>query len=51
MAPLPKRKHSKARSGKRKNERIAEKSFPQLVDCKNCGKKKVPHQLCMYCGK
>ncbi len=51
MAPLPKRKHSTARKGKRTVERQAEKSLPQLVICKECGKKKLPHRKCKYCGK
>lgn len=49
MAPLPKRKHSKARKGKRLNERQREKSLPQLVVCTSCGKNKLPHQKCKYC--
>jgi ribosomal protein L32 len=51
MAPLPKRKHSKARKGKRILERKNEKSFAALVECKNCGKKKLPHQQCKFCNK
>lgn len=50
MAPLPKRKHSTARKGKRIVERQAEKSFPALVICSSCGKRKLPHQKCMFCG-
>lgn len=50
MAPLPKRKHSTQRKGKRLAERVV-KSFAGLVDCKNCGKKKLPHRLCKYCNK
>lgn len=49
MAPLPKRKHSKARKGKRLLERHNEKSLPQLVVCPACGKMKLPHQQCKYC--
>ena len=51
MAPLPKRKHSTARKGKRVAERMRESKLPQLVDCKSCGKKKLPHRICKYCGK
>jgi ribosomal protein L32 len=50
MAPLPKRKHSKARKGKRILERQAEKSFQALVICGNCGKRKLPHQMCKFCN-
>ncbi|OGK12992.1 50S ribosomal protein L32 [Candidatus Roizmanbacteria bacterium RIFCSPLOWO2_01_FULL_38_12] len=51
MAPLPKRKHSTARKGKRILQRKAESILPQLVICKSCGKKKLPHRVCKYCGK
>ncbi len=51
MAPLPKRKHSKARKGKRILERKHEASLPQLVVCAECGKRKLPHRECKNCGK
>jgi len=51
MAPQPKRKHSKARKGKRILARKQEKSLPQLVMCKNCGKRKLPQQVCKNCNK
>ncbi|MFA5136898.1 MAG: 50S ribosomal protein L32 [Patescibacteria group bacterium] len=49
MTPLPKRKHSTRRKGKR----LAHGSFmlPKLVVCKNCGKKKLAHRICKYCRK
>lgn len=49
MAPQPKRKHSKQRKGKRMKARKI--SLPVLVKCKNCGKMKLPHRVCKYCGK
>lgn len=49
MAPLPKRKHSTQRKGKRLATR--EIKFANLVECPNCHKKKLPHRLCKYCGK
>jgi large subunit ribosomal protein L32 len=49
MAPLPKRKHSTKRSGKRKAANV--KSLVQLIKCKNCGKAKIPHRICKYCKK
>ncbi|MFQ5451999.1 MAG: 50S ribosomal protein L32 [Candidatus Paceibacterota bacterium] len=49
MAPLPKRKHSKQRKGKRLATR--KKTFLQTVKCKNCGQKTLPHMLCMHCKK
>lgn len=49
MAPLPKRKHSTRRSGKRlKSKSLV---FRKLVICPNCKKKKLPHRVCKYCGK
>jgi large subunit ribosomal protein L32 len=51
MAPLPKRKHSTQRKGKRLNHRESETNLPKLVKCPNCGKEKMPHRICRYCGK
>ncbi len=51
MAPLPKRKHSKARKGKRVTARKAESTLPDLIICTNCGKKKLSHRVCKYCDK
>ncbi|MDH7476544.1 MAG: 50S ribosomal protein L32 [Microgenomates group bacterium] len=49
MAPLPKRKHSTRRKGKRITAKLI--SLPKLVTCKNCGKQKLPHRVCRYCNK
>lgn len=49
MAPLPKRKHSTQRKGKRISAKL--RSLPNLVVCKNCKKMKLPHRVCKYCGK
>ena len=49
MTPLPKRKHSTQRKGKRTAARI--KKFLNLVICSSCNKKKLPHQICKYCNK
>ncbi|MBP7967482.1 50S ribosomal protein L32 [Candidatus Woesebacteria bacterium] len=51
MAPLPKRKHSTARKGRRISVRKAETTLPELIVCLNCGKKKLPHRVCKYCDK
>jgi len=48
MAPLPKRKHSKQRKGKRMITRKL--SLPKLVVCKKCNKMKLSHRQCGYCG-
>ncbi|MCD6352806.1 MAG: 50S ribosomal protein L32 [Proteobacteria bacterium] len=45
---LPKRRHSKARTRKRRtHDRI---SAPTLITCSNCGEKKLPHRVCPSCG-
>ncbi|MBI3366849.1 50S ribosomal protein L32 [Candidatus Roizmanbacteria bacterium] len=49
MAPLPKRKHSTQRKGKRKATKNI--VLPQLVLCSNCGRKKLSHRMCKYCNK
>jgi large subunit ribosomal protein L32 len=48
MAALPKKKLSRARSGKRA---AAQKlKIRQLVSCANCGKPVRSHVVCPYCG-
>lgn len=48
MTPLPKRKNSTRRKGKRK---AAIKLFsPNLSPCPNCGQPKETHQVCPKCG-
>ncbi len=49
MTPLPKRKHSTQRKGKRITAKSA--GLPGLIVCKNCGKKKRAHLICKYCNK
>ncbi|MEK7070389.1 MAG: 50S ribosomal protein L32 [Patescibacteria group bacterium] len=49
MAPLPKRKHSKQRKGKRMAAR--KQSLPNLVTCSNCKKPKLSHRVCKHCNK
>jgi ribosomal protein L32 len=48
MAPLPKRKHSKQRKGKRMATRTV--LLPKLVKCKKCNKLKLSHRVCGYCN-
>ena len=46
--PNPKRRHSKARTAKR---RAHDFLTPQsLSDCPNCHEKKMPHRTCAKCG-
>lgn len=48
MSHEPKKRHSRQRQGKR---RANIKLVPtQTVDCKNCGKKHIPHNICQHCG-
>lgn len=48
MAPLTKRKYSKARQGERRAH-LALKA-PEIVECPNCHKMKRPHTVCPECG-
>ncbi|PIU03636.1 50S ribosomal protein L32 [Candidatus Shapirobacteria bacterium CG08_land_8_20_14_0_20_39_18] len=48
MTPLPKRRHSTRRSGKRRaSQKIG---LPNLSACSNCGALKPAHQVCPKCG-
>ena len=48
MPPLPKRKLSKARKGRRRSH----DALPavHVVACPQCGKLRPPHQVCPFCG-
>lgn len=48
MAPLPKKKHSRERQGKRRA--AISYTLLTLVNCSNCKNPKVPHQACPTCG-
>ncbi|HCM82066.1 TPA: 50S ribosomal protein L32 [Patescibacteria group bacterium] len=48
MAPLPKRRHSTRRGGKRKA--AIKLSLLGLVVCKNCKALILPHRICTTCG-
>ena len=48
MPSEPKKRHSRARQGKR---RAAIKlSVKKTVTCENCGKQHFPHRVCEHCG-
>jgi len=54
MPPVPKKKMSSQRTGKRraqikKDARIS--LLINLITCKHCGSKKENHTLCQNCGK
>lgn len=48
MAPLPKRKHSSRRQGKRRA--AINFKIPVLQKCSNCGFLIKPHRVCPKCG-
>ncbi len=47
---VPKRKTSKARRDKRRNN-LWKLNAPALVTCPDCGAYKRPHRICPTCGK
>ncbi len=46
---VPKRKTSKARRDKRRNN-LWKLTAPALVKCARCGEYKRPHRVCSACG-
>ncbi|OGM15394.1 50S ribosomal protein L32 [Candidatus Woesebacteria bacterium RBG_19FT_COMBO_42_9] len=48
MAPVPKKKSTKGRSGRRQGKKVFR--LPNLTPCPNCKKLKEPHRACPYCG-
>jgi large subunit ribosomal protein L32 len=47
--PLPKRRHSNARTRKRRSHDAL--SIPTPVECPNCHERKLPHRACPACGQ
>ncbi|MCM8784215.1 MAG: 50S ribosomal protein L32 [Candidatus Omnitrophica bacterium] len=45
---LPKRKFSKSRRDKRRTHWKI--NIPSLIACPECGKMKLPHRVCPFCG-
>ncbi len=46
--PNPKRRHSRARTGKRRAHDHLVRGAEQF--CSNCGEATVPHRVCSFCG-
>lgn len=48
MSQEPKKRHSRARQGKRRAS--ISLSLPKTVACANCGASTLPHTVCAACG-
>lgn len=48
MSQEPKKRHSRARQGKRRA--ALSLSMPAIVLCTNCGASALPHTVCAACG-
>ncbi|MFH1863434.1 MAG: 50S ribosomal protein L32 [bacterium] len=48
MTPLPKKKHSRSRSGKRRGNKVL--TLPNLISCSSCKKLRFSHRACPHCG-
>ena len=48
MPNEPKKRHSRARQGKRRAS--IKLSVQKAVTCENCGNLHVPHRVCEHCG-
>jgi large subunit ribosomal protein L32 len=46
--PNPKRRHSKARTSKRRAHDFL--AAPSTTTCPQCSEPKLPHRVCMNCG-
>ncbi|MFH0871171.1 MAG: 50S ribosomal protein L32 [bacterium] len=46
--PLPKRRHSNSRSGKRRAHDAL--TIPNASACPQCHEPKLPHRACPHCG-
>lgn len=47
---VPKRRHSKSRTRKRRSRYYNALKEPQLMECPNCGSAKQMHRVCQSCG-
>ncbi|PIU28609.1 50S ribosomal protein L32 [Candidatus Woesebacteria bacterium CG07_land_8_20_14_0_80_44_9] len=50
MTPLPKKKHTRSRSGKRRNAATNKLKLANLTRCSNCKKLRMSHVACPSCG-
>jgi large subunit ribosomal protein L32 len=48
MTPLPKRKHSKGRTHRRRAHDALQAR--NMITCPNCGEMRLPHRVCPNCG-
>jgi|UniRef100_A0A7C6A9H5 large subunit ribosomal protein L32 len=46
--PVPKRRHSKQRSRKRRTH--WKLTIPNIIECPHCHQPKLPHRVCPNCG-
>jgi large subunit ribosomal protein L32 len=46
--PNPKRRHSRARTSKRRAHDFL--TIPSATSCPQCSETKLPHRVCMSCG-
>ncbi|OGC05636.1 50S ribosomal protein L32 [candidate division WOR-1 bacterium RIFOXYA2_FULL_36_21] len=47
--PVPKKRHSRSRQGKRRAESFRA-TLPNLAKCPSCGEPVLPHNACLSCG-
>jgi large subunit ribosomal protein L32 len=48
--PNPRRKISRSKRDMRRAAWARKLQFNNLIDCENCGEKKMPHHACPNCG-
>lgn len=47
---VPKNRPSKSRTRRKHSINGKIKNVPNMVECKNCGDKHLPHRVCKKCG-
>ena len=50
MGAVPKKKHTRSRSNKRRFAWANKLKIPNLVNCPSCKKLKESHKACPHCG-